>query len=216
MKERFDDILGVFIKGVAAGIAICLGSVAYLAVENKVVGAILFSAGLFLVLTQKYALFTGLVPYLTETKGRGVRDACVAIVGNAVGALCAGTAIGFTRLGITEKAAALINVKANDSLLSIFILAVFCNAIIFYAVDLYKNHEHTIARYLGTLLLIPVFILCSYEHCVANMCYMAIARAYTPGAFAMLGMSILGNTIGGLAFYLMTAAVRKANKNNIP
>ena len=204
--------LGTFVRGIAAGIAICLGSIAFLAVDNKVVGAVLFSAGLFLVLTQKYALFTGLVPYLPEKGGSGVIEALIALCGNAVGACAAGSAIGLTRLGIVEKAQTLIDVKANDSLLSIFILAVFCNAVIFYAVDLYRNHEHKIAKYLGTLLLIPVFILCSYEHCVANMCYMAIAGVYSAQALCMLGVAIAGNTVGGIAFYLLTKAVKKANE----
>ena len=207
-KEKLKP-LSVFIRGIAAGIAIALGTIAFLVSDNKVVGAVLFSAGLFLVLTQKYALFTGIVPYLPETKGQGVLTALIALVGNAVGACIAGTLIGFTRINIVEKAQTVVATKAGDSLWSIFILAIFCNAIIFYAVDLFKNSQHTIAKYLGTLLLIPIFILCSYEHCVANMCYIAIGRAYTVKALCMLGVSVLGNTVGGVGFYLMNKVCKK-------
>ena len=51
----------------------------------------------------------------------------------------------------------------NDDLLSIFILSIFCNILMFIAVDGFKNNPHEIGKYVGIFLGVTVFILCGFE-----------------------------------------------------
>ena len=55
--------LRLFIPSILAGISIALGGYCFLSVENKLIGSILFSVGLFLVCTRGYNLYTGKVCY---------------------------------------------------------------------------------------------------------------------------------------------------------
>ena len=51
----------LFRYSLLAGLMIAIGGTVNLSVENKVVGACLFSIGLFTVVNQQFALFTGRV-----------------------------------------------------------------------------------------------------------------------------------------------------------
>ena len=188
-----------------AGVSICMGAVAYCASNNVLFGSVIFSVGLYIVLVNNYALYTGAICYV-QTKGKeGVLESLLTLIGNGCGALASGGAIRMTRLNnVTQKAESLIRTKADDSLISILILAIFCNFLIFYAVNSYKNNAHEVGKYLGILLCIPAFIISWYEHCVANMCYIALAWNFEPRTMLMLAVSILGNTIGGIAVSSLT------------
>lgn len=51
-----------------AGAFIAIGGIIYLLLENKIIGSLLFSTGLYAVLTLGLNLFTGKVGYLFKTK----------------------------------------------------------------------------------------------------------------------------------------------------
>ena len=53
-------------SGIAAGICICLGGAVFLAVEKRIVGAVLFSVALLCICMKGYALFTGKVGFLPQ------------------------------------------------------------------------------------------------------------------------------------------------------
>ena len=54
--KKYVDFL---IKGFYAGILISIGGVAYLAIENKIVGSFIFSFGLLTICIYSFNLFTG-------------------------------------------------------------------------------------------------------------------------------------------------------------
>ena len=60
-------------------------------------------------------------------------------VGNLAGAEIAALLLRCTRVGdaMVEKAAGLVEIKADDSLLSLFIPGIFCNILIYLAVESY-------------------------------------------------------------------------------
>ena len=210
MKNNKKNYLRIFAAAVMAGIAICIGAVAYLVTDNKLFGAVMFSVGLYIVLVNKYSLFTGAVCYILQKDGTSPLEVIITLIGNAVGGFVSGSAIRLTRLeGVVKKAEEFVAVKSDDSLLSIFILAVFCNFLIFYAVDSYKKNPHDFGKYLGILLCIPAFIISSYEHCVANMCYISIAFDFAPKTLAMLAVAILGNTVGGILVCNITRYIKE-------
>ena len=82
--------------------------------------------------------------------------------------------------------------KLSDSLLSIFILAVFCNLMIYIAVENFKSNPHTLGKYLAIFLGVMVFILAGFEHCVANMVYFSVANMWS------LLVMTAGNAVGGM------------------
>ena len=55
-----------FALSILAGIAINIGCVIFLSIENKVIGAVLFAVGLLTVLAFGLNLFTGKAPYLCK------------------------------------------------------------------------------------------------------------------------------------------------------
>lgn len=55
-------------KSILAGIMIGISSTVYLSVNNKIIGALLFSIGLFMICSFKMYLFTGKVGYMIITK----------------------------------------------------------------------------------------------------------------------------------------------------
>lgn len=190
------------LKSVMAGICIGIGGIVYLSVESKVVGAALFATGLFTVCTMGYHLYTGKACYLLDSPNKGSYLLWLAQVwtGNLAGTALVGYAMRLTRNGpaLAEKAQALCQTKLGDSLLSIFILAIFCNIMIYIGVESYRSNPHPLGKYLGILLGIMVFILSSFEHCVANMFYFSVANAWSLTAVGYLLVMTIGNLVGAV------------------
>ena len=194
--------LRIYFSGIMAGLAIALGGTVYLSVENQIIGALFFTVGLFTVCTMNFHLYTGRVCYLFENDKSYALHLPLIWLGNLTGAVLTAQLLMLTRLApaLTARAVLLCETKLSDNLGSIFILAVFCNLLIFIAVDGFKNHEHEIGKYLGLFFGVVAFILCGFEHCVANMFYipagMMTASAYGIAAEGLnIGTFILNNLI---------------------
>ena len=196
--------LKIFLSAVLAGLSIGLGGLVFLSVENRVVGAALFSVGLFVICTFGLHLFTGKVCYVFENDVGYALSLPLIWLGNLVGTgLTAGLA-GLTRISnIAERALSLCMVKTSDNLLSLFCLGVLCNIFIYIAVEGFKNNPHELGKYLSLLLGVMIFILCGTEHCVADMFYFWMAGAWSVRAVLCLLAITLGNAVGGLLFPLL-------------
>ena len=191
--------LRTFLLAVLAGLAISIGGVVFLSCESKFVGASLFAVGLLMVCTFGLNLYTGKVCYVLDNKPGYVLDVLLIWLGNLVGTTATGLMIRATRLtGVVEKAYDLCQVKLNDSLISIFILAIFCNMMIYLAVENYKNNPHEIGKYMAIYFGVAVFIMAGFEHCVANMFYFAVAGCWSGKTLLYLVVMTLGNAVGGL------------------
>ena len=188
----------ILVSGIMAGICIALGGCAFLSLENKVLGALFFVVGLFTICTFGFHLFTGKVAYVFENDHNFVIDLIPIWVGNFIGCLLVAGLLSMTRVsGITEKAQGMVDIKLNDNLISIFILAIFCNLLIFIAVDGFKNNPHELGKYLSLTFGVMVFILCGFEHCVANMFYISMAHMWSGRAFLFILVNTAGNAVGG-------------------
>ena len=196
---------------IIAGICIALGGCAFLSLDNKVLGAGFFVIGLFTICTFGFNLYTGKVCYVwANDKNYGI-NTIIIWAGNLVGCWLAAALFSLTRIApaISEKAAGMVQTKFDDSLLSIFILAIFCNLCIYIAVDGFKNNPHEIGKYLALFFGVMVFILCGFEHVVANMFYISIAHAWNGYAWLFLLVNTLGNCVGGWLIPLTTKLVNK-------
>ena len=204
MKQR----LSAFVLGVLAGICIALGGTAFLSLESKVLGAVFFCVGLFAICTLGFSLFTGKICYVFDRDRAYTLDLPFIWLGNLCGAWLTAKLEQLTRVsGIQERAVALCQAKLDDNLLSIFILAFFCNVLIYLAVEGYNNNPHEIGKYLSLFFGVTVFILCGFEHCVANMYYFSMANLWSGKTLGYVLVMSLGNGAGGVLIPLVKKAL---------
>lgn len=200
------------VLGILAGVSISLGGTVFLMSADKTVGALLFAVGLFCVCVFGFSLFTGKVCYVFDNDRKYACALPVIWLGNLIGAV--GTALleSVTRIGpgLAEKAAAVCQAKLDQSPLSAFILAVFCNMMIYIAVEGYKNIPHEVGKYLAILFGVVVFILCGFEHCVANMYYFTAGNAWGWKAAGYLLLMTAGNAAGGVLIPLLRKLAKPA------
>lgn len=193
-----------FISASLAGIMIGLGGTVFLSIENKILGALFFTVGLFTICTMGFNLFTGKVCYVFSNGKEYALLLPFIVLGNLFGTWAVASLVRCTRISaISGLAQKLCEVKLNDSLLSIFILSVFCNVLIYIAVDGYKNCPHELGKYLALFFGVMVFILCGFEHCVANMFYISMAEMWSEQAVLFIVVNIVGNTSGGIVIPLL-------------
>ncbi|MCI7733321.1 MAG: formate/nitrite transporter family protein [Dysosmobacter sp.] len=206
--------LASFLYSILGGVCIGIGGTVFLSCDNKVTGAVFFCLGLFAICTFGFNLFTGKVGYIFEQPPAYTGFVLSVWLGNLVGTGLVGYGIRMTRVaGITEKAVALCQAKLDDSLISIFILSVFCNILMFVAVDGFKNNPHEVGKYIGIFMGVIVFILCGFEHCVANMFYFSAANMWSGKALLYMLVMTLGNACGGVIIPLCRMAKRRAETN---
>ena len=200
-----------FIGAVLAGIAIGLGGLVFLSVDNKVIGSFLFTIGLFTVCTMGFNLFTGKVCYTFQNDTAYKISLPVIWLGNLVGTgLTAGCAW-MTRVApaVSEKAMSLCQTKLGDSYASLFFLGILCNIFIYIGVEGYKSNPHEFGKYLALVFGVMVFILCGTEHCVADMFYFWMAGAWSGQAVVRLLVITLGNAVGGVLLPLLRGLQNK-------
>lgn len=202
-KDNINKFFKLFIPSILAGISISLAGFIFLSVDNKYLGSVLFTLGLFLVCTRSYNLYTGKVCYCKTIQN--IKDLLIIILGNFIGTNIIGLLLRCTRYAtsLTTKANSIIDIKLSDNLLSLFILAIICNVFIFVAVDGYKKSKDNVSKYLSLFFGVIGFVITGTEHVVADMFYFAMAGNYTSKAFLVLLIVFLGNTIGGRLYSLI-------------
>ena len=188
-----------FWLAVLAGICIGIAGTVYLSVENKIVGAFLFSLGLLTIVTNRLMLFTGKVGYLFENKPKYLLELLIIWLGNFAGTGAVALAIRCTRS--TVSSAVLCETKLADNPISILILSIFCGALMFIAVNGYRKTEQDFGKIIMVILPVAVFILCGFEHCVANMFYFWLADAWGLRTVLYLLLMTVGNGIGSVLFW---------------
>lgn len=197
-----------FILAFLAGVFISIGGCVNLLSPDKIVGAIMFSVGLYSIVCFSLNLFTGKVGYWIDNGLPFAKDLGIILLGNFMGTFIPGVLLSFTRqTAIREGSAALVMVKLADTPQSIFVLAIFCGILMFTAVELYKRTKNP----LGIFVCVPVFILSGFEHCIANMFYISAASMWSIKAVIYMIIMILGNTLGGL---LVPALLKLKDKLN--
>jgi formate/nitrite transporter FocA (FNT family) len=196
-----------FVSGILAGMSIALGGVIFLSVENRMLGAFLFTVGLFSVCGFGFHLFTGKVCYVFQNDKDYAVRLPVIWAGNLVGTGLVAGAAALTRSGaaLSEKAAALAAVKTGDSLVSLFFLGLLCNIFIYIAVEGYGKLPHEVGKYLALVFGVMGFILCGTEHCGADMFYFWMGGVWSGRAVLAIIAITAGNCAGGVLLPLLRA-----------
>ena len=198
-NKTISNILDYFIKGTYAGILIGIGGTVYLSVQNTVAGSFLFSIGLFTICMYQMNLYTGKVGYVLVNKAKYLIELLFSLIGNFAGTFIVGFLMRLTRqTAIIERATTIVNAKVSDNILSILILSIFCGMLMYIAVNNYKVSKNEIGKYIGIFMCVMTFILCGFEHCVANMYYFFVSNVISLKVLLYLLIMVLGNSIGSI------------------
>lgn len=190
------SVARLFASALLAGACIGIGATAYLLCENRYIGAILFSVGLVMVKEFDLKLYTGYISRALQYRLKGVFDAFIIFCGNVCGAFLLSILTCFSTIGeaLQGKAYAIMQSKLSAGIASWFIMAMLCNVMIYLAT--YRK-DHIL-----TLFGVTVFVLCGFEHSIADALYIAISGAYTlPHSWAFLTFVALGNAVGGILWH---------------
>lgn len=213
---------GMFIAfaGAAATIASC-------AIENpssaRLVNSLVFPAGLAMVMLAGSELFTGnslMIISVLEKKAKLsglLKNWLVVYLGNLAGSILVAVLFVFSHTpnlydgalaqSLTNIAAAKTNLSFSDA----FLRGILCNILVCIAVWIAFGALTAPGKIIGLYLPIAVFVLCGFEHCVANMFYISAGLFMSPAyGLSAAGLSwssffiknllpvTLGNIIGGV------------------
>ena len=183
------------LSGVSAGICIALGGSVFLATDNRVVGAVLFSVALLCICMKGYALFTGKVGFVPEDHGRPALQLLLAgLLGNLIGTFLCGRLLRLGLPALSDAARTICAAKLTQAPAAALIRGVFCGILMYLAVSIWKERQSP----LGILFCIPVFILSGFEHSIADMFYFAVSGIVSLKAFLFLWLVIIGNALGAM------------------
>ena len=224
---------GAFIGLAGVGSTTAAVSVGIPSLE-KLVKAVVFPAGLTMVLVAGSELFTGncllTIPLLRReiTGGQMIKNWIVVWIGNLIGSvLVAGAVVACHQFSLFDNgmAVSVISTAVAKTSLSFgdaFIRGILCNFLVCIAVWISFAAKDVAGKIIGLFFPIMLFVLCGFEHCVANMYYISaglfakLVPAYADAAAAagidvsnltvgrMFGANLLpstlGNIVGGAVF----------------
>lgn len=203
MEQFFRDHLANkhLVYGILAGFIVGFGGVVLLSVSSSTLGSFLFAGALFIILSLKYGLFTGMVGYYFYNDRKVYRkQLTLTLIGNILGTFIIASLIKLTRYGphLVALAQTKTAPKLEDSLLSLFILAIFCNMFVTNATHQFKYNPYQVGKYLAIFVSIMTFVLSGYEHSIANSFFFFLAGDFTKRALLVFLVILIGNIIGGL------------------
>ena len=187
-------------ESLCAGILITIGGTVFLSCENKTVGAVLFSVALLCICYKSYYLFTGKIGYIVEQhKKADFVNLAVCLFGNLIVTFLIGMMLREILPNIGEKAAEMCSAKLAQYPLHTFIRGFFCGILMYLAVSIYKEKNTA----LGVLFCVPVFILCGFEHSIADMYYFGVSGIFSARIVLFMVLVVAGNTFGAMVLPLL-------------
>ncbi len=194
-----------FRKAVAAGVSISIGATVYLVCESKLAGALLFTIGLFVICTFGLNLFTGKIGYVLENRNHP--NCFVIWLGNLTGCVAASGLIRLAKPSLFDTASGLVQAKLSLSWYSVLVLGFFCGILMYLAVENYRSNPNDFGKVTGLFLCVSVFILCGFEHSIADMCYCVFGISSwreLPRILLFLVAVSLANSLGSLTVRFLT------------
>lgn len=190
-KKEKVKIKELLYKSFGAAFLISLGNFALLKLGNPI-GPVIFSFGLLGVCYLGQNLFTGKAGFFFSDKIKPL-DLFLILLGNMVAGYLIGLLFSVTDQSIIQTATS----KVATWVFSIpfFLKSVFCGAIMYIAVLMYKKGTP-----LGIIFGVPLFIFCGFQHCVANIITLGVAQTFS---FTII-LCIFGNFIGSIVTWYFT------------
>ncbi len=192
------NILSVLKKSFAAGVMISIGASIFLSVDNHIIGAILFSIGLFTICVHGMSLFTGKVGDVGihinklpdeaykdySLKARNYRmlmntvpvyEIFIIWFGNLIGCIVTSIIVRLAKPQLHEVAINLATIKIQTDYYMVAISGFMCGILMFLAVYTYRKSASDFTGIIAIVLCVTVFILCGFEHSIADMSYLVFA-----------------------------------------
>ena len=189
---------------------------------GKFLGACIFPAGLAMVLLAGSELFTGntliVISVLEKRASWGglLRNWILVYLGNLVGGILVAACVTYGHTlslfdnglaaAVVSGAAGKVNLSFTEGLLR----GILCNLLVCLGVWISFAAKDVAGKILGLFFPVMLFVLCGYEHCVANMYFIPAgifasaeygiaAEGLTWGAFFVNNLIpvTLGNILGG-------------------
>ena len=199
-------MLKKILNGVSAGLMVSIGCAVFLACEDKVVGSVLFTVALLVICFRGYSLYTGKIGFIPFShKKEDFSVLLLGLVGNAIGMIVFGVLISIALPNLKEKAIVLCNAKLTQTWAQTIIRGLFCGVLMFIAVYVYKENKSIVA----IIFAIPTFILCGFEHSVADIGYFAVANIISLDVVLFIALVVVGNTIGSMILPYLSMAKAK-------
>lgn len=218
--------VGYFISAFIAGIFIAFGGFVtftiggYLTASGetmtKVITSASFAAALSFIVMVGAELFTGnnfvmaSASFAKEVKWSDTFKLWgICYIGNLCGSLFAAVLFHFTGIptgAIGEFFASTASAKMNGDALNLFMKALFCNTLVCMAVWCGFKMKSESGKLIMIFWCIYVFMVCGFEHSIANMTVMAVGlldpngiEGITIGGYVYnLVLVTLGNMVGGI------------------
>ena len=183
-------------KSIGAALLISLGNFALLKLGSPI-GPVIFAFGLLGVCYMGLNLFTGKCGFLIEDKIK-IKDLLIILLGNLIFGYLFGLMYSITDKTLIDVA--ISKIATWDISLSFFIKSMLCGIIMYIAVYMYKKGTP-----LGIIFGIPLFIFCGFQHCIANIITLGVARTFDYSIF----ICILGNFIGSIFMWSISKSYTK-------
>lgn len=215
-------ILGIF-AGIFIGFAGIASTTASSTIGNpsagKLVGALIFPAGIAMVLIAGSELFTGNMLIILSVLERKVtvvrmlRNWFFVFIGNFIGAVLVAFGVVYGHLpnlfgeGLAESIVNAGAVRCNLPFGDSFIRGILCNVLVCIAVWMSFAAKSVSGKLMTSFWPVMVFVLCGFEHCVADMYFgsaaLLTAREYGISAeglnvFRFLVYNVLPVTLGNI------------------
>jgi formate/nitrite transporter len=209
-------LLGV-LAGVLIALAAATSNTAVHDLANvglaRTLAGLLFPFGLVMVILSGSELFTGSCLISISVLARRVRlsrmlkNWLLVYVGNFIGSIVVAAAcVYFGQLNYSGGALAAYTIKAAAAKCALgfgdaVVLGIFCNLLVCLGVFMALSAKDTAGRAIGAYLPVAVFVICGFEHSVANMYYIpaGLFAARIPAYAAKA--SELGLFTDGLTWY---------------
>ena len=177
-------------KSIAAAILISLGNYALLKLGNPI-GPIIFAFGLLGVCYLGANLFTGKCGFLISDK-INIWDLLIILAVNLLAGYLIGVCYSYCDKDVVTNAIA--KVATWEVSFPFFLKSIFCGMIMYIAVYMYKKGTPW-----GIIYGIPLFIFCGFQHCIANIITLGVAKTFHWSII----ICILGNFLGSLLFWYL-------------
>jgi len=189
-------------KSIGAALLISLGNYALLKLGSPI-GPVIFAFGLLGVCFMGQNLFTGKCGFLIQDKIK-FSDLMIILFTNLIAGYLFGLMYSLTDKEIVMTAVE--KVSSWDLSLAFFIKSILCGIIMYLAVLMYKK-----GTTLGIIYGVPLFIFCGFQHCIANIITLGVARTMDSSII----LCIIGNFIGSLfVWYITKDKINVKKKNN--
>lgn len=186
-------------SSIFAGIAIGTAGFGFLAsgvqsaVYGSLAGAVLFSFGLLTVVGYKLKLYTGTAGFIKKNE---IGDLFMVLLGNIVGCLCVALLSRMSPLDMQAAAQKVLELRLGNGAVRCGLLAIGCGFIMTTAVHFARQ-----GQYLPLVFGVPLFIVCGFPHCVADVFYflcvpVAFLKANLLSVLILYICIVLGNLVG--------------------